>query len=132
VAGSVQKTPGGIGYVELAYAIQAKLNYGPIRTKGGKYVEPSVDSTTAAANASLDELKKDIRTSIVDTAAPDGYPIAGFTFHALISKTPKGPRPRKSDRRLYEVDIGTRSRLGEGIELRAPAEVDIRSQRGKP
>lgn len=88
VAGVIQKTPGGIGYIELAYAVQTKATYGPIMNKSGKFVEPSVDSTAAAANALMDDLKKDIRTSIVNTPAADGYPICGFTY-VLLSKQPK-------------------------------------------
>lgn len=94
VAGLVKQTPGAIGYVELAYAIQTKLSYGPIKNKSGNYVDPSIDSTTAAANAAMDLLKADIRTSIVDTSAPDGYPIAGFTY-VIIPKTPKDPAKAK-------------------------------------
>ena len=59
-----------------------------MKNKAGNFVEPSVDSTSAAANAFLDALKKDLRTSIVDSSDPKGYPIAGFTY-VLMSKTPK-------------------------------------------
>jgi len=88
VSGLIKRTPGSIGYVELAYAMQTKLTYGPVRNKSGKYVDPSVESTTAAANSQVRALTKDIRVSIVDCSAPDGYPIAGFTY-AILSKKPK-------------------------------------------
>ena len=88
VAGLVKQTPGGVGYVEFAYAIQAKLSYGPVKNKSGEYVQPSIESTSAAANAAADKLKLDVRTSIVDGDAMDAYPIVGFTY-VLLSKEPK-------------------------------------------
>lgn len=88
VAGLIKQSPGAIGYVELAYAIQTKLNYGPLKNKAGNYVEPTLESTSAAANAAADALKADIRTSIVDTAAADGYPISGFVY-VILPQTPK-------------------------------------------
>ena len=36
VAGLVRNAPGSIGYVELAYAVQTKLHYGPIKNLGGE------------------------------------------------------------------------------------------------
>ena len=88
VAGLVKQTPGGIGYVELAYAVQTKLNYGPLRNKSGNYVMPSLESTTAAANAAADALKADVRSSIVNGAGKDTYPIAAFVY-MIVAKEPK-------------------------------------------
>jgi len=95
VASLIKQTVGGIGYVELAYAVQTKMTYAQLKNKSGKYVDATIDSTAAAANAALDALKADVRTSIVDTAAPDGYPIAGFTY-ALVDKTSKDPAKGKA------------------------------------
>jgi phosphate transport system substrate-binding protein len=77
VAGLVKQLPGSIGYVELIYALQNKLPYGDIRNRAGAYVKPSLASTTAAANVPIPD---DTRVSLTDTAAPDGYPIATFTW----------------------------------------------------
>ena len=88
VAGLVKQTPGSIGYVELAYALQAKLDYGPVRNAAGEYVTPSVESTTAAANAAKDALAADVRASIVNGSTKDAYPIAAFVY-MIVPKTPK-------------------------------------------
>lgn len=87
VAGLIKQTDGTIGYVELAYATQTKMTFATIKNKSGAYVKASADSTSAAANAAVDALKTDIRTSIVDTADAKGYPICGFTY-AMMSKAP--------------------------------------------
>jgi phosphate transport system substrate-binding protein len=77
VAGLVKQLPGSIGYVELIYALQNSLPYGSIRNKAGTYIKPSLAATTAACAVAIPD---DTRVSLTDTDAPDGYPIAGFTW----------------------------------------------------
>jgi phosphate transport system substrate-binding protein len=85
VAGLVKHTPGAIGYVELAYAIQNQMGFAKVQNKAGNFITPSVESTKAASNIQLPE---DSKVSLTDTDAPDGYPISGFTW-ALIYKEQK-------------------------------------------
>lgn len=80
VAGLVRQTPGSIGYVELAYAKHNKLAVAHVRNLSGRFIEPTLASTTAAAQGAVAALAKDVRTPIVNSPAPDGYPIAGLTF----------------------------------------------------
>src|SRR5471030_1560971 len=40
VAGLVKQTPGAIGYVELAYAVQNKMPYASMQNKSGKFIAP--------------------------------------------------------------------------------------------
>lgn len=82
VAGLIKQTPGAIGYVELIYALQNKLDYAKIKNKKGNFIVPSIASVTAAGNVKLPD---DAKIFITDTDASDGYPIAGFTW-ALIYK----------------------------------------------
>ena len=77
VTGMVKQTPGGIGYVELVYAVKNNLPIGQLQNKSGKYVPASLESVTAAANV---ELPADMRVSITNTDAADGYPISSFTY----------------------------------------------------
>jgi phosphate transport system substrate-binding protein len=80
VSGLVKQTPGAIGYVELIYALQNKMDYAKVRNKKGKFIVPSLSSVTAAGNINL---PADAKIFLTDTDAPDGYPICGFTW-ALI------------------------------------------------
>jgi len=82
VAGLVKQTPGGIGYVELAYAMQNKMTFAKMQNKSGNFITPTVASTSAAGNIQIPE---DGVVSLTDTDAPDGYPISGLTW-ALIYK----------------------------------------------
>ena len=81
VSGLVQQTPGAIGYVELIYALQNKIPYGPVQNKSGKFITASLDSVTAAAAGVT--MPDDFRVSITDPAAADAYPIASFTWMLL-------------------------------------------------
>ncbi len=82
VAGLVKQTPGAVGYVELIYALQNKMDYAKVQNKKGKFIVPSIASVTAAGNVKLPE---DSKIFITDTDAPEGYPISGFTW-VLIYK----------------------------------------------
>ena len=82
VAGLVKQTPGAIGYVELAYAVQNKMPFANIQNKGGKFITPTLEATTLASNV---EIPESTIISITNTDNPKGYPIASFTW-ALIYK----------------------------------------------
>ena len=49
VAGQIQNTPGAIGYIELAYALENDIAYAAMQNSAGKFVLPSLDSVRAAA-----------------------------------------------------------------------------------
>ena len=90
VAGVVKQTPGAVGYVELAYAKQNQLPIALVRNKAGKYVEPSLASTSAAVDGAAAMLAKDVRTPIVNSPAPEAWPISGLTF-LLVYQDIKDP-----------------------------------------
>ncbi|MGN6593161.1 MAG: phosphate ABC transporter substrate-binding protein PstS [Terriglobales bacterium] len=79
----VRQSPGGLGYVELAYALQHHLPVAAVQNRAGKFIAPSAAATAAALNASRAELARDVRTPIVNAAGDDSYPIAGLTFLLL-------------------------------------------------
>ncbi len=95
VAGLITQTPGSLGYVELAYAVQKKLAFADIKDAVGDFVKPSVESTTAAVIGETEALKKDVRTSIVNSPAKGAYPICGFTY-VLVSKGMKDANKAKA------------------------------------
>ncbi|MGD0581718.1 MAG: phosphate ABC transporter substrate-binding protein PstS [Bacteroidales bacterium] len=77
VGGMVKQTPGSVGYVELAYVMQNKMASAEIKNKSGIFVEASIKSISAAAAVTLPE---DLRVSLTNTDAKDGYPISSFTY----------------------------------------------------
>jgi len=97
VAGQVKQTPGAIGYVELAYARQNKLAYAELKNAAGKFVAPTIETTTAAAAAAAKALpaNTDYRVSIVNAAAADAYPIASFTWIMVYANQPDATKWKK-------------------------------------
>jgi len=78
VAGCVKQTKGAVGYVEQAYALQNKFTTAAIKNADGKYVEPSLQATSAAgANASP---PSDLRFSTINAKGETTYPITAVTF----------------------------------------------------
>jgi phosphate transport system substrate-binding protein len=85
VSASVKQTPGGIGYVELIYAVNNKLPVGAVKNKAGKFVTPTFESVTAAAAGAMKTMgpNTDFRVSITNADDPAAYPISTFTWFLL-------------------------------------------------
>jgi phosphate transport system substrate-binding protein len=86
VAGQLKTTPGTIGYVELAYAKQTNIPFATIQNSAGKFVEPTLESISAAAAGAMAAMPDDLRVSIVDAAGDVTYPIASFTYILLYEE----------------------------------------------
>jgi len=88
VTGLVKQTPGSIGYVELAYAVQNRLPFATLKNKAGAWVAPSLESVSedAAGTVSTLPANTDFRISIVNAPGKGSYPICSFTW-LLIYKT---------------------------------------------
>jgi len=97
VAGLVKQTPGSIGYVELIYALQNKMPFGMMKNKKGKFVSATLASTSRAADTNLPD---DMKVSLTDSDAPEGYPISGFTW-ILVYKEQK--YAEKSEEKAKEL-----------------------------
>jgi phosphate transport system substrate-binding protein len=96
VAGTVKQTSGAIGYVELAYARQNKLEYAALQNAAGNWVLPTIESTMDAAAGIASKLpaNTDFRVSIVNAPGKNAYPIASFTY-LLVSETQPDPAKGK-------------------------------------
>jgi phosphate transport system substrate-binding protein len=115
VAGLVKQTPGSIGYVELVYALQNKIDYGSVQNLAGEFVRCSVDSVTAAAAAAAKVMPKDFRVSITNAPGNGVYPISSFTW-LLLYESPKDKQRAKimvdfmkwalTDGQKYAKDLG--------------------------
>ncbi len=89
VAGSVKQTPGAIGYVELAYALQNNMAFAQLQNKAGNFITPSIASVTAAANI---DIPADAKVSLTNTDAADGYPISGLSWVLIYKEQKYGDR----------------------------------------
>jgi phosphate transport system substrate-binding protein len=94
VAGLVKQTPGSLGYVELIYATQNNIPYGAVKNQSGKYVKASLESVTAAAAASIEQMPADFRVSITNSPGADAYPVSSYTWLLLYEHPPDRERAR--------------------------------------
>ena len=88
VAEILQDKVGGIGYLELSFAVQDNIPYAAVQNAKGRFIYPSVQSTTVAAEGVT--LPSDFRKTITNTTTADGYPITGFTFILVYPDTKPG------------------------------------------
>ena len=93
VAGLVRQMPGAIGYVELIYALQNKINFGEVKNAAGNFVKASIEGVTEAA-ASVKQMPADYRISITNAPGANAYPISSFTY-LLIPTAGAMPAKRK-------------------------------------
>lgn len=86
VSGTVKQTPNSIGYVELIFARQNKMQFGKVKNLSGVFVEASLAGVTAAAAGAGKEIPDDFRVSITNAPGKDAYPISSFTWLLVPSK----------------------------------------------
>ncbi len=87
VAAVVQRTNGGIGYVEYGIARRAGLKMSLLENRAGKFVAPT--GASGMATLANNELGPDLR--IPDPGGDDSYPIVTYTFLMLYERYPDGP-----------------------------------------
>ncbi len=86
VAGLVKQTPFSIGYVELIYAVQNKMEYGGLKNAAGTVVKADFNSISEAAAAAAKDMPADFRVSINNAPGKNAYPLASFTWLLIPDK----------------------------------------------
>jgi phosphate transport system substrate-binding protein len=100
VSGLIKQTPGGIGYIELAYAIQNGMPFADLKNKSGNYITPTVASTSASSNI---QIPADAKVSLSNTDAKDGYPISGFTWALIYKEQSYNERPKDRAEKVVKL-----------------------------
>ena len=114
VAGAVEQTEGAVGYVEQAYALQHKFTYASVKNKAGKFIEPTLASTTAAGEGLT--VPANLGFKIKNPAGPGAYPITSQTFIVVYKDMckagiPGGEAAAKGVVKFIEYGLGA----GQGI-----------------
>jgi phosphate transport system substrate-binding protein len=78
VAQIISSTPGAIGYVDLSDAKAANLSFASVQNKAGKFIEPTLDATSAAAENI--EVKPNLTFFTGWADGDESYPIAAQTW----------------------------------------------------
>jgi phosphate transport system substrate-binding protein len=88
VAAAVKQQKGTVGYVEEAYALQNNFTTASVKNKSGKFVEPTLATTTAAGTGV--KVPADLGLSVIDSPNPTAYPISSQTFVVVYKDLCKG------------------------------------------
>ncbi len=86
VAGLVKQTPFSIGYVDLIYAVQNKMEYGSMKNAAGNFVKADFNSVSEAAAGAAQDMPADFRVSINNAPGKNAYPISTFTWLLIPDK----------------------------------------------
>lgn len=78
VAGAVQQTAGAVGYVEQAYALTHNFTVATVKNKAGKFVAPTLASTSASGEGV--KVPSNLGIKVINSPAPTAYPITSQTF----------------------------------------------------
>ena len=101
VASYVKQIKGGIGYVELAYALQNNMPYASLQNAAGNWVQPN-DASFAAAAATADwKSAKDFNLVITNAPGADAWPITATNF-MLMHKQPKDAARSQATRDFFK------------------------------
>ena len=92
VAGAIKQTPGGVGYVEQAYALQNNFTFASVKNKAGGYIAPTLASTTAAGVGL--KIPADLRFTAINSPNPTSYPIVSQTFLLVFQDMCKAGIPQ--------------------------------------
>jgi phosphate transport system substrate-binding protein len=112
VAAAVKQQKGSVGYVEEAYALQNDFTTASVKNKSGKFVEPTLASTTAAGDGV--DIPEDLGIDIIDAPNPAAYPISSQTFVIVYKDSCKAGKSEATARALKQfIDYG----LGDGQEV---------------
>jgi phosphate transport system permease protein/phosphate transport system substrate-binding protein len=107
VSSTIKSTPNSIGYVELTYALTTNMNYTSLMNRAGNFVEPTLNSTQAAAQAAIMNSTSTTNNNgtapsatiglpsgdqswthvtLLDAPGADSYPIASFSYLLLYKE----------------------------------------------
>src|SRR2546421_5240579 len=112
VAAAVKQQSGAIGYVEEAYALQNNFTTASVKNSSGKFVAPSLASTTKAGEGVKGP--KDLGISIINSPNPASYPISSQTFVIVYKDSCNAGKSHGTAKALKQfVDYG----LGTGQDV---------------
>jgi len=88
VAAYVRQIRGGIGYVELSYALQNRLAYSRLQNAAGNFVNPSDETFSAAAASANWAATRDFHLVMTNAPGENSWPITATNF-ILMHRQPR-------------------------------------------
>jgi len=100
VAAYVKQISGGIGYVELSYALQNHMAYARLKNAAGNFVLPSDESFSAAAASADWTNSKDFYLVMTNAPGENSWPITATNF-ILMYRQPKNAASAQQAREFF-------------------------------
>jgi phosphate transport system substrate-binding protein len=86
VAAGVKRAAGAIGYVELTFAIEARLPVADVQNIAGEFVSPTPRTVANAAEDMAAASAGDFSLSLLHTTGEDAYPISSYTYLLVFAR----------------------------------------------
>jgi phosphate transport system substrate-binding protein len=100
VAAYVKQIKGGIGYVEMSYALQNQMTYSRLKNAAGNYIIPSDATFSAAAASAQWGSSEDFYLVMTNAPGEQAWPITATNF-ILMYKQPKDAAGAKSAKEFF-------------------------------
>ena len=100
VAAYVRQIKGGIGYVELSYALQNRLAYSRLKNAAGNFVNPGEATFSAAASSANWAQSRDFHLVMTNAPGEQAWPITATNF-ILMRKQPRNADGARAAREFF-------------------------------
>lgn len=101
VSAYVRQIKGGIGYVELSYALQNRMSHASMKNAAGRFVQPSDASFAAAAASANWGATKDFYLVMTNAPGNESWPITATNF-ILMQKNPRNAAGARSAQEFFK------------------------------
>ena len=128
VAAAVKQTSGAVGYVEQAYALLNGFTYAAIKNSAGKYIEPTIQNTSAAADGIT--VPPDLGISTINSSGADAYPIVSQTFLDVYKDPCKDGKASTSTAKALKSFLSLRLRRRSADPRRGREQAALRTAPG--
>jgi phosphate transport system substrate-binding protein len=128
VAAAVKQTPGAIGYVEQAYALQNGFTYASVKNSSGNYILPTLQAASAAATGI--KVPPDLTISTINSPNAQAYPITSQTFLIAYQDMCKAGRSKSAAsgvKKFITYGLGPGQKVEESLDF-APLPASLLSK----
>jgi phosphate transport system substrate-binding protein len=118
VAAAIKQTPGAIGYVEQAYALQNGFTYAAVKNSSGKFILPTLQAASAAAEGI--KVPPDLTISTINSPNAAAYPITSQTFIIAYEDMCKAGRSKSAAsgvKKFITYGLGPGQKVEESLDF---------------
>jgi phosphate transport system substrate-binding protein len=114
VAAVIKQTPGAIGYIDQAYAVQNGFTYATVKNSSGSFV-PATLGTASAAAVGI-KVPSNLAISSINSPNPSAYPVVSQTFLIVYKDMCKAGMPKSRAKAVKRFIAYGLSAAGQNVE----------------